>query len=135
MTALLEITQQNEQVVHVAWDLISANMVCQMFHRKKQLSSQTITNPNLQMCSCRCTPPNLSEFNRVPSAMQIPHFTEHTTYDWIKMYIKVDRPQFVWLCLYSHYNSEARIIVILETKEEHFFSKGNCSAVHENLAL
>jgi len=51
MTALLGIRQQNKQVVHVAGDLISANMVRQMFPRKKQLSSQTITNPNLQMCS------------------------------------------------------------------------------------
>lgn len=135
MTALIEITQQNEQVAHVAWDLISVNIVCQMFHRKKQLSSQTITNPNLRMCACSCTPLNRSEFNRNPSATQIPHFTGHTAYNWIKMYIKVDRPQFVWLCLQSHYNSEAKIIVILDTPKEHFFSKGSCSAVHENLAL
>lgn len=121
MTTLLEITQQNKQVVHVAWDLISVNTVCQMFHRKKQLSSQTITNSNLQMYACSCTPLNPSEFNRVPSATQIPHFTGHTTYSWIKISVKVDRLPFVWLCLQSHYSSDAKIIVILESQEEHFF--------------
>lgn len=71
-----------------------------------------------------------------PSAVQIPHFTVHMTYDWIKIEIKVDRPQFVWLCLESHFSSEAKITVILELHKTHFlFSKGNCSAVHENLAL
>lgn len=78
---------------------------------------------------CICKHVHVGVYHWVPlnsesPAAQVPHFAGHTTYDWTKTYIEVDGPQFVWLCLPSHYNNEATIIDVLQTQGT-FFPKSN----------